>query len=60
PPLKSYLITQAEYDKLVERAQSNAPVQSTESESEKVTVPGMSEEMDGQEIESESAEPIIN
>ena len=60
PPLKSYLITQAEYDKLVERAQSNAPVQSTESESEKVTVRGMSEEMDGQEIESESAEPIIN
>jgi hypothetical protein len=54
PPLKSYLITQAEYDKLVERAQSNTAIQDIESES------GMSKEMDGPEIESESAEPIIN
>jgi hypothetical protein len=60
PPLKSYLITQAEYDKLVERAQSNAVIQDTESESEKVPESGMSKEMDGPEIESESAEPIIN
>ena len=60
PPLKSYLITQAEYDKLVERAQSNTAIQDIESESEKVPESGMSKEMDGPEIESESAEPIIN
>ncbi|AZG73454.1 hypothetical protein [Shewanella livingstonensis] len=32
PPLKSYLITQAEYDKLVERAQLNTAEQSIEPE----------------------------
>jgi len=53
PPLKSYLITPAEYDKLVERAQSNAAVQSTEPEKFE-----QSEETDGQEIES--VKPIIN
>ncbi|WP_137227015.1 hypothetical protein [Shewanella sp. MEBiC00475] len=34
PPLKSYLITQTEYDKLVERAQSSAVEQSNEAEVE--------------------------
>ena len=34
PPLKSYIITQAEYDKLVERAQLNAVEQSNEAKVE--------------------------
>ncbi|MBB1440841.1 hypothetical protein H5202_19685 [Shewanella sp. SG41-4] len=56
PPLKSYLITQAEYDKLIERAKSNAAVPSTELEPKS----GISEETDGQKIESEQLEPIVN
>ncbi|QDE31382.1 hypothetical protein [Shewanella polaris] len=36
PPLKSYLMTQAEYDKLVERAQLNSAEQSVEAETSEV------------------------
>jgi hypothetical protein len=53
PALKSYLITQAEYDKLVERAQANAASQVTQPN------PGIAAEMDQSEVTPVSeVEPI--
>ena len=53
PALKSYLITQAEYDKLVERAQANAASQVTQPDA------GIAAEMDQSEVTPVSeVEPI--